>query len=226
MRHDGGAAGDLALRCAVGSPTTVGGDVLGPLHCMRLAQKPADGASIGQHQFADTQRGRNARHECAKGRGGQGPDLDGDAGAFEGRVVDQARLWRNRARQSIETIARRSCGVGQFHAFRSGQFVIQRHAGQMRTNNGNGQPTRRNFGLWRGGHRSHPVDPHTACCGGMHRAGEGGQRIITEAWPDQRDPCGQARRAEAARHRNRGQPHQVDEICIAPELAVPGNRVG
>jgi hypothetical protein len=194
---------------------------------MGLAQEPADlccrrPASACRCPGA---RGCARRRRQRRRRAGPRPRPRCRGRQRPGRM-DQARLRRHRAGQCEQPIAGRGGGFGQFHAAGAGQFVVQRHAGQMRADDHDGsQPLS-------GSGRGLPAGPRPCPCpcrrgGTVHRAGKGGQGASSlKEGPIKVTPAGRPDPAEAAGHRDGRQPQEIGEVGIAPELAVPGDRVG
>src|SRR5262249_53878790 len=154
-----------------------------------LRQKALELAAVGERERADRERRRNARDEAAERVRPHRPDLDRDGGAA-GIDADEPGL-RRRARQQEQAIVLRRRALLQKARAEGGELAVERHAGEMRADDGDGD-----FVI--GGTRRYRRERRLRRAGGaerqrsigMERAAERGERGVLARGRDQRDAEG------------------------------------
>ena len=175
---------------------------------------------------ADAEWGRDGGHEAAEGGRRQGPDFGCDVRARTGRNSQQARPPGRTAGQRVEPIIRPRGARPEEACPEAGQLAVERKSREMRADH-------REFDfVWararRPGLRHRHRLPARADrdAGRRVKAGaQGGEEPVPAARRDQREARRQAVGPEAARHRERAEVEQIDEVRVGPEFAVGADRV-
>ena len=106
----------------------------------RFADEAGDQRAVVQLNLADPKRLRDARNEPSEAAGRHGPHLYLKPWAGKAAVPHKAGFGRHRAGQGMKPVMRRgACRAQQPCAVRR-KLAVQRHARQVRADNGDLQP--------------------------------------------------------------------------------------